>query len=256
MSETASPAGFAPRRAAFFDVDETLISVRSMFRFLEFHLAERGLPPVVYARIRDDLEALPAAGWTRQQAGRAYYRVYGNQKADRIAAQGERWFTGELAAGDLFVGGVFEALRRHQRRGDLTVLVSGSFPACVEPVARYVRADLVVCTRPEIVDGVYTGRADRPVVGPAKADAVRDVLARHGIKAGDCFGYADHASDLPMLRTVGHPVVVGEDPILTTIARESGWVRLPGMPSGRRASGRPAGVGRHLHEPVEGMFRG
>ena len=231
MSNTATWKGSSPRRAAFFDVDETLIKVKSMFRFLEFHLARRGLPGAVYTRIRADLDALSAAGWTRQRTNRAYYRVYANQPAERLAAHGEAWFAGELAGGDLFVPGVLNALRRHQRQGDLTVLVSGSFPPCLDPVARHVGADLVVCTRPEILAGHYTGRADHPVIGPAKADAVREVLTGHGLAAGSCFAYGDHASDLPMLRSVGNPVVVGDDPILDVVARDSGWARLPSEPS-------------------------
>jgi HAD superfamily hydrolase (TIGR01490 family) len=226
MPNTLTWKGPSPRRAAFFDLDETLIKVKSMFRFLEFHLARRGLPGAVYERIRADLDALAAAGWPRRETNRAYYRVYANQSASRLAEHGEEWFAGELAAGDLFVAGTFEALRRHQRRGDLTVLVSGSFPPCVDPVARYVRADLVVCTRPEIVDNHYTGRVDRPVIGQTKADAVHEVLARHGLSAADSHAYGDHASDLPMLRSVGHPVVVGDDPVLDVIARDSEWARI------------------------------
>lgn len=215
------------RRAAFFDLDETLIRVKSMFRFLGFHLAQRGLPASVFDRVRSDLDELTAAGWTRQQTNRAYYRVYANQSADRLTAHGEQWFADEQARGGLFVGPVLDALRAHQADGDLTVLVSGSFPPCVDPIARYVGADVVMCTRPEVVDGCYTGHVDIPVIGPAKADAVRDIVRRHGLRAQDCYAYGDHASDLPMLRSVGHPVVVGADPVLDPIARESGWQRLP-----------------------------
>jgi HAD superfamily hydrolase (TIGR01490 family) len=227
MSNTVTRKGASPHRAAFFDLDETLIKVKSMFRFLEFHLSRRGLPGAVYERIRADLDELAAAGWTRRETNRAYYQVYKHQSAARLAAHGEEWFAEELADGDLFVAGTFEALRRHQRQGDLTVLVSGSFPPCIDPVARYVRADLVVCTRPEIEGGHYTGRVENPVIGQAKAEAVRDVLARHGLAAADSFAYGDHASDLPMLRSVGHPVVVGEDPVLDVIARDSEWARVP-----------------------------
>lgn len=218
------------RRAAFFDLDETLIRVKSMFRFLEFHLTQRGLPAAVYERVRADLDTLAAAGRTRAQTNRAYYQVYANESVDRVTAHGELWFAGEQARGDLFTGPVLEALRAHQAAGDLIVLVSGSFPPCADPIARHVGADVVVCTRPEISHGCYTGRVDVPVIGPAKADAVRDVLRRYGIAADDCYAYGDHASDLPMLRSVGHPVVVGSDPVLDPIAHESGWARLEVQP--------------------------
>jgi HAD superfamily hydrolase (TIGR01490 family) len=215
-----------PRRAAFFDLDETLISVKSMFRFLEFHLALRGMPPAVYQQVRADLDELSAAGRTRQYTNKKFYRVYANQQVAQVVSHADAWFAAELAGGHLFHGEVLNALRRHTAAGDHVVLVSGSFPPCVEPVARHVGADRVVCTSPEIVDGCYTGEVDRPVIGQAKADAVRTVLAELGLTAGPAYAYGDHASDLPMLREVGHPVVVGADPILAVIAEESGWHRL------------------------------
>ncbi len=228
MADLTSRGGGAsrPRRAAFFDVDETLISVKSMFRFLEFHLAQRGLPSAVYQRIRADLDELVAAGWTRQHTNKAYYRVYANQQVAQVVAHGRAWFAAELDGGALFIDDVLAELRRHVAAGDLVVLVSGSFPPCVEPIARHVGADLVVCTSPVIAGGVYTGEVDRPVIGQAKADAARAVLAEHRIRAEDSYAYGDHASDLPMLREVGNPVVVGDDPILAVIAGESGWSRL------------------------------
>src|ERR1700730_4252983 len=98
----------SPWRAAFFDLDETLIRVKSMFRFLEFHLAQRGLPTAVYDRVRSDLDAMSAAGSTRQQTNRAYYQVYANQSADQLTAHGELWFAGEQARGGLFTGSVLD----------------------------------------------------------------------------------------------------------------------------------------------------
>lgn len=228
MADATSPDGGSPRprRAAFFDVDETLIAVKSMFRFLEFHLARRGLPSAVYRRVRADLDELVAAGWTRQHTNQAYYRVYANQQVADVAEDARAWFAAELASGGLFIDDVLAALRQHTAAGDLVALVSGSFPPCVEPIARHVGADVVVCSSPEVVDGVYTGQLDRPVIGQAKADATRAILAEYGIPVGESYAYGDHASDLPMLREVGNPVVVGDDPILAVIAEESGWRRM------------------------------
>ncbi|MCZ0980734.1 hypothetical protein O1L60_21900 [Streptomyces diastatochromogenes] len=43
------------------------------------------------------------------------------------------------------------------------------------------------------------------MIGEAKADAVRRILTAFGIAAEECFAYADDESDLPLLRSVGHP---------------------------------------------------
>ena len=215
-------------RAAFFDVDETLIAVKSMFRFLRFHLAERGLPDTVYTQLSSDLTDLAAAGVPREETNRAYYRIYADQEADRLAEQGERWLSGELETSGFLIPEMVAALQEHRVAGDLTVLVSGSFPPCVEPLARRLGADIAVCSRPVVVDGVLTGElVGPPVIGEGKAQAVRDVLRETGIPAATCYAYGDHASDLPMLQAVGHPVVVGAHPVLLAAAGEDGWPVIP-----------------------------
>jgi hypothetical protein len=45
----------------------------------------------------------------------------------------------------------------------------------------------------------------------------------HGIDLGESWAYSDSASDLPMLRAVGNPVVVNPDAELLRIARQGEW---------------------------------
>jgi HAD superfamily hydrolase (TIGR01490 family) len=219
---TAGPG----RAAAFFDVDETLITVISMFRFLAHDLAARGEPPPAYEGAMARLAALKAAGLPREETNRAFYRNFAGRRAADLAASGSAWFEGELARGGLFRAPVLDALRAHARRGDLTVLVSGSFPPCLEPVRRYAGADLLVCSRPQVAAGRYTGVLTEPVIGAEKARALRRIAATHGICLAGSTAYGDHTSDLPLLEAVGHPVVVGEDPALGRIADQRGWRRL------------------------------
>jgi hypothetical protein len=45
----------------------------------------------------------------------------------------------------------------------------------------------------------------------------------HQIDLPESWAYSDSASDLPMLRAVGNPVVVNPDPELAKIAANQGW---------------------------------
>jgi HAD superfamily hydrolase (TIGR01490 family) len=218
------------RRIAFFDVDETLIAAKSMFALLAFDLQERGRPPTEYDRIERSLRAMAARGTPREEVCRAYYRLLAGRDAAELAASGERWFAIERRRGELFNLGALRAARRHTAAGDLVVLLSGSFPACVDPVARSVGADVVLCTRPEVRDGRHTGRVGVPMIGAAKAQAARRLAARRGADLAHAHAYGDHVSDLALLELVGHPVVVGADPVLARLARRRGWQRLPGAP--------------------------
>src|SRR6185437_8813079 len=46
---------------------------------------------------------------------------------------------------------------------------------------------------------------------------------REGIDLDASFAYSDSESDLPMLRAVGHAIVVNPDALLRRIALEEGW---------------------------------
>ncbi|WP_037824573.1 HAD family hydrolase [Streptomyces sp. NRRL B-1347] len=218
----------APPAAAFFDVDETLISVNSMLRFLRHHYRVSHRPRAAFDEAVRGLRALAARGAPRTAVARAYYRLYAGRDAGELAAQGRDWFAAELRSGDLFLDGTVAALRAHQHRGERVVLVSGSFAPCLDPVAQRLGSDAVLSARPETVDGIHTGGLGTTMIGEEKAVAVRALLKDLGIRGEDCHAYGDHASDLPMLLAVGHPVMVGTDPVLRRYAESGTWRRLPG----------------------------
>ncbi|MEU1007004.1 HAD family hydrolase [Streptomyces sp. NPDC005890] len=216
-------------RVAFFDVDGTLTTSGSMFRLLAYYLAAMGRPPRVYEERRRELKAMAAIGCPREATNRAYFA--GLQGVDAAVLDGvaDRWFAAELSTGGYYHPPALAALRAHQERGDHVVIVSGSFPAPLRPIAADLGVEEVWCTQPELAHGRYTGElTGPPMIGAAKAEAVAHVLARRGAEPADCVAYGDHISDLPMLKAVGSAVVVGGDERLRTSARVHGWPLLPG----------------------------
>ncbi|GAA2244581.1 HAD-IB family hydrolase [Streptomyces amakusaensis] len=230
-SATEGPAA-RPIAAAFFDVDETLVRFKSMFRFLAYHFQARGLPGERYREVAEHLMARAAAGSPRAETNRDYYRSYTGRPVREVMRHGEEWFAQESARGGVWHRPVVAALARHRRAGALIVLVSGSFPPCLEPVRRPVGADVLLCSRPEITDGVYTGVLETPVIGEEKARAALELLAERGISPENAAAYGDHASDLPLLSAVGHPVAVGSDALLRSYVEEAGGNLLPGISEG------------------------
>ncbi|MFJ9721150.1 HAD family hydrolase [Streptomyces sp. NPDC101209] len=214
--------------AAFFDVDETLIAVNSMYRFLRHHFQVCGRPRSAFEEAVRGLRALAERGAPRAAVARAYYRLYAGQDARELAAQGRDWFERELRSGELFLTATVDALRAHQRRGERVVLVSGSFAACLDPLAQRLGVDAVLSARPGTVGNIHTGAVDATMIGEEKAVAVRTLLRDLGLRGEHCHAYGDHASDLPMLLAVGHPVVVGPDAVLARHAEAGAWRRLPG----------------------------
>ncbi|MFI1889383.1 HAD family hydrolase [Streptomyces jumonjinensis] len=211
-------------RIAFFDVDETLITLKSMFSFLAFVLDA----PDDYRRAAGRLRDLAVAGAPREETNRMYYRHYSGRIEADVAASGRRWFERELATGTLFHTEVTGELEAHRAEGTEVALVSGSFAACLAPIAAHLGVDHTLCTVPEVVDGRYTGRVLSTVIGEGKAAAARSLMTRQGASPEDCVAYGDHASDLPLLLTVGDVRTVGDDPVLREHAALRGWTRLPG----------------------------
>jgi HAD superfamily hydrolase (TIGR01490 family) len=123
----------------------------------------------------------------------------------------------------------------HQDAGRRVYICTAASQEMAEMLAHVLSFDGAVGARSEIVDGRYTGRAAGPFTyREGKAQAVRELAEREGIDLAASYAYSDSESDLPMLRAVGHPVVVNPDAELARVAREEGWEVMRFEQLGRR----------------------
>jgi HAD superfamily hydrolase (TIGR01490 family) len=120
---------------------------------------------------------------------------------------------------------MLEEVHHHQDAGRATFIVSAAGNDLVRTLAAVLRMEGGIGTRWEVgADGAYTGRMDGPFVyGDGKVEAMRRFAEDHEIDLAASYAYSDSASDLPMLRAVGNPVVVNPDDALREIARAEGW---------------------------------
>jgi len=123
----------------------------------------------------------------------------------------------------------------HQDAGRRVYICTAAAHELAETLAYVLGFDGGLGARSEVRDGVYTGRPDGPFTyREGKAVAIRELAARERIDLADSWAYSDSESDLPMLRAVGHPVVVNPDATLARTAREEGWEVLRFERLGRR----------------------
>ncbi|MEV0280508.1 HAD-IB family hydrolase [Streptomyces sp. NPDC050610] len=217
----------ARRTAAFFDVDETLITAKSMFEFLRYWLARNGDDGALFQRKADALRAMAGRG-PREEGNRAYYSNFAGVPAAGLMEAGRDWYAAYRSGPEAFVAATVRALARHQAAGDRIALVSGGFAACLRPLADDFAVDLVLCSDPVIgAEGVLTGEIGTAMIGKAKAVAVARAIAEFDLSTADCWAYGDHSSDLGMLSSVGNPVVIGDDPVLRAYVRDHGGSALP-----------------------------
>ncbi len=209
---------------AFFDVDDTLISVKSMLSFQTFWYDQTGdeLGRACYEQdLRQHLH--PGACW--ESLNRLYYRHFAGREAKRVAALGRAWFERERQSETPFYHArPLAELEMHQRQGREIVFVSGSFPALLEPIAQELGVVHILATRLAVKDGRYTGEILPPqTIGSGKAEAIGEFLSQKQCSPEGCYAYGDDISDFPMLRAVGRPTVVSGGRELEARARAMGW---------------------------------
>jgi HAD superfamily hydrolase (TIGR01490 family) len=123
----------------------------------------------------------------------------------------------------------------HQDAGLRVYIVTAASQEMAELMAHVLVFDGGLGSRLEVRDGRYTGAAAGPFnYREGKVLALRELAAREGLDLAASFAYSDSESDLPMLRAVGHPVVVNPDADLARCAALEGWEVLRLDRLGRR----------------------
>jgi phosphoserine phosphatase len=131
---------------------------------------------------------------------------------------------------------VLALAHEHQDAGRRVYIVTAASQELADMLARVLALDGALGSQfSEVVDGVYTGRpAGLFIYGHEKALAIQRLAEREGLDLQRSYAYSDSASDLPMLRLVGHPVVVNPDSTLAKAARSERWEVLRFDRLGRR----------------------
>ncbi len=220
----AASNGGEPTRAAFFDLDKTLMA---------------GSSGVFFARAAYETGMISRSRLARDLYENLRFRLRGStdDRADDVRRR-----VGEMIAGvpvrDLqrlsprVLAGVLprlypQMLQRayaHQDAGVPVYILTAASQEMADLLAHVLAFDGGLGSRSEIVDGRYTGRPAGPFnYREGKVLSMRELAEREAIDLGASFAYSDSESDLPMLRAVGQPVVVNPDAELRRIASDEGW---------------------------------
>lgn len=214
---------------AFFDVDGTLLNMKSMFSFHDYWYRRwnRVNGQAVSEEFEDVtaiLRGLAESGAPRKLINRRYYEFFAGRSVDAVTACAQAWSRSALADPNLFVTEVVDELDGLRAKGVEPVFVSGSFKEILAPIADHLGVQEVLAISLLHVNGKYTGRFEAPqTIGDGKAVAIAEFLAHRAAKAADCWAFGDDVSDVPMLSAVGYPVAVIGDHALDSVARNRGW---------------------------------
>ncbi|HEX3805137.1 MAG TPA: HAD-IB family hydrolase [Solirubrobacteraceae bacterium] len=219
---TAEPAGHG---AAFFDLDKTLMQGSSGFQFARAvreagMMSRRQLVADGIANVRFRLQ-----GASDEQSEALRTRIATSLEGVRVRdleRLGVRVMQRILPR---LYPKMLTIAYAHQDAGRPAYIVTAAAQDMAEVLARVLTFDGALGSNlSEIEDGFYTGRPTGAFLyGPAKAVAIQALAAREGFDLSASYAYSDSVSDAPMLRAVGHPVVVNPDADLEALAREGGW---------------------------------
>ena len=210
------------RQTAYFDLDRTVFSINSGYRWLLYE-RQRG-----HLNIRQLASGFVALG--RYAIGQA--------ELDRVLLDAIADYQGEAAKDlegrtlDFYQSVVKESIRtdaraaiaHHKRLGHRCVILTTSSQFLAKLVAVELNFDGYLCTTLETMNGVLTGRpSGRLCYGPGKRFYMEADLSSCRQDGRNAYFYTDSFSDLPALKVVGYPRIVTPDRRLRKWASEKGW---------------------------------
>jgi HAD superfamily hydrolase (TIGR01490 family) len=212
------------RGAAFFDLDKTLMEGSSAVHFGRAAysaglISKRQLAKDAWANVQFRLK-----GSTDETTQALWDRILDSIAGKRVADLSR--LAPQILAGVLprLYPQMLEVAWGHQDAGRPVYIVTAASQELSAMLASVLDFTGGIGVRSEIRDGVYTGKPDGPFTyREGKAEAIRQMAERENLDLAESYAYSDSESDLPMLRAVGHPVVVNPDPELARAAREEGW---------------------------------
>jgi HAD superfamily hydrolase (TIGR01490 family) len=212
---------------AFFDLDGTLVVGQTPVLLMKFlrkagivsraFLAGTGLWFLGYKA------GLVKVSEKSREKGAGVFRGLSEREVEGLMTR----FTEEVLV-PRFHPAATAALAEHLAEGDLVVVVSAALDPVVGALCRRLGVEDFVGTPCEVVEGRYTGRLTGPSShADEKVRVAATYMGRWDADPSDCWAYADHGTDLGLLRSVGHPVAVNPRPLLLEAARQAGWPILP-----------------------------
>ena len=208
--------------AAIFDFDGTLIAGFSAFEFLKEKIRQGDFSR---KELGETLGSMTS--YTRGKIGFSGLMLSGAQfmrgiAEEEYAAFGEEVYRKKIAQK------VYPESRAlveaHLRRGHTVAIISSATPYQVEPAARDLDIEHVLCSNYEVKDGKFSGGIVRPLCfGEGKVIAAEQLAESLGLDLDQSYFYSDSDDDIQLLERVGNPRPLNPNDRLTEIAESRGW---------------------------------
>ena len=211
-----------PQVGAFFDFDGTVISGYSAFAFIEEQIKRGHLSPRELVELLGAMASfgLGNMGFSAMMLGMAQFLR--GIREDSYAAFGQELFESHIAR--QIYPESRALVEAHLRKGHTVAIISSATPYQVEPAARDLDIEHVLCTRLEVEKGMFTGAVVRPTCfGQGKVTAAESMVKNFGVDLEQSYFYSDSDDDIQLLERVGNPRPLNPNKKLLAIAEYRGW---------------------------------
>lgn len=208
-------------RAAFFDIDDTLIAgqTQKFLAITAFKEGKIGLTKLLslllfFARyklglINDVREVMEASyvlikGWNKDEVNKLIQKCFDSFVIPNVYDDGKKLIA-ELKAG-----------------GYRIILISNTLQQIVDLLVKYLEVDGGIGTSLSVIDDIFDGKIERLVYGESKVSLLHEKFDNE-IDFNVSAAYSDNKSDIPLLQSVGSPTAVNPDAVLKNKALASGW---------------------------------
>ena len=213
-------------RAAFFDLDNTLIDGSSIYYFVRGlsksgilqrrQIARFALDNYRFRRCKE--ESMTVMGYATKKI-----LDFARGKSQLLISELCEEIVHEFLPKKMFPG-MKRRVEEHQTIGHDTWIVSASPIEIASIVANKLNMTGAVATTGEVVQGNYSGNLPGGTMhGINKAHAVRALAANRNYDLRTSFAYSDSINDLPLLVSVGNPFIVNPNKHLENVALKNRW---------------------------------
>lgn len=215
-----------PKRAAFFDVDNTLIRGSALY-FLGRGMYQRGF--------------FTKADISRFVLANVRFRISGKEKPEemiRLQNAATNFIAGHKASDIAMLAlevydehvspalwqGTIDIAQTHLSNDEEVWLVTAASQEMAQVISQKLGFTGALGTRAEVKDGIYTGELIGQLLhGTAKVAAIKHLADERGFELAQCYAYSDSHNDLPLLLAVGHPSAINPDAALRMRALRESW---------------------------------
>ena len=205
-----------------FDLDGTLVYGQSQKLFLGYLIGKKLIGRLFYARLMlwFLLYKLELVRDPKKPMEYAFSFLKGRAQTE-IASVVDDFF--ETSLRQHIYNDVKGIMDKHRQEGREIIILSNAIEPIVKKVSGYFGISRYICTKLEVIGGLYTGKVLDIVYGKNKTASLKSFVEDQGFDLNQAWAYADHSSDQYILASVGHPTAVNPTPKLSKIARKRNW---------------------------------